>query len=123
MHPLRDLSLDELRRRTSMKWREYGHDVLPFWVAEMDVRLAAPIIDAITQAITEATPAIRTGAATPRRTPTSRPTVGVGGRRLVPHGPGRRRHDRDRRGVAPGVRAPGDAVVVNPPVYPPFSAS
>ncbi|MCW2798997.1 MAG: cystathionine beta-lyase, partial [Aeromicrobium sp.] len=37
MHPLRDLSLDHLRQRTSAKWRENGSDVLPLWVAEMDV--------------------------------------------------------------------------------------
>jgi cystathionine beta-lyase len=33
----------ELRRRTSIKWRQYGPDVLPLWVAEMDFPLAAPI--------------------------------------------------------------------------------
>ncbi len=40
MHPLRELTLEDLRRRTSIKWREYDPDVLPLWVAEMDVRLA-----------------------------------------------------------------------------------
>src|SRR4051812_8389271 len=53
MHPLRDLSLDELRRRTSIKWREYAPDVLPLWVAEMDVRLALPIVEAMTRAVAE----------------------------------------------------------------------
>lgn len=43
MRPLRELTLDELRRRTSVKWRLFGPDVLPLWVAEMDVRLADPI--------------------------------------------------------------------------------
>ncbi len=32
-----DLDLDSLRRRTSMKWIRYDADVLPLWVAEMDV--------------------------------------------------------------------------------------
>lgn len=31
------------RRRTSMKWRAFGDDVLPLWVAEMDASLAAPV--------------------------------------------------------------------------------
>lgn len=42
-NPLRELALEDLRRRTSMKWRTYGEQVLPLWVAEMDVRLAPPI--------------------------------------------------------------------------------
>ncbi|HHU10659.1 MAG TPA: aminotransferase class I/II-fold pyridoxal phosphate-dependent enzyme [Intrasporangiaceae bacterium] len=32
------------RRRTSVKWRAYGPDVLPLWVAEMDALLAPPIV-------------------------------------------------------------------------------
>lgn len=46
-NPLRRLSLDQLRRRTSMKWRTYPEDVLPLWVAEMDVPLAEPVARAI----------------------------------------------------------------------------
>ncbi|MFG2291089.1 MalY/PatB family protein [Streptomyces sp. NPDC048595] len=49
--PLRRLSLDELRRRTSIKWRTHPADVLPLWVAEMDVPLAAPVARAITDAV------------------------------------------------------------------------
>jgi cystathionine beta-lyase len=51
MNPLRQLSLDQLRRRTSMKWRYYPEDVLPVWVAEMDVPLAEPVARAITDAV------------------------------------------------------------------------
>ncbi|SDE32059.1 MalY/PatB family protein [Auraticoccus monumenti] len=36
MEPILSLSLDTLRRRTSMKWRRHPEDVLPLWVAEMD---------------------------------------------------------------------------------------
>ena len=43
VNPLTQLSLDELRRRTSVKWRMHAEDVLPLWVAEMDVPLAAPV--------------------------------------------------------------------------------
>jgi len=49
--PLVGLSLDELRRRTSAKWRRYPPDVLPLWVAEMDTALAPPIADALTEAV------------------------------------------------------------------------
>ena len=38
-NPLEELALDELRMRTSMKWRAHPQDVLPLWVAEMDVAL------------------------------------------------------------------------------------
>ncbi|MER6612072.1 MalY/PatB family protein [Streptomyces xantholiticus] len=51
-NPLQQLSLEQLRRRTSMKWRTYPDDVLPLWVAEMDVPLAEPVARAITDAVT-----------------------------------------------------------------------
>ncbi|WP_086668850.1 MalY/PatB family protein [Lentzea kentuckyensis] len=51
MNPLRQLSLDQLRQRTSVKWRHYPEDVLPVWVAEMDVQLAEPVARAITDAV------------------------------------------------------------------------
>ncbi|BEL05435.1 aminotransferase class I/II-fold pyridoxal phosphate-dependent enzyme [Actinoplanes sichuanensis] len=50
-NPLRRLTLDRLRARTSEKWRVYPDDVLPMFVAEMDVPLAEPIVDAVTAAI------------------------------------------------------------------------
>ncbi|MDX8148373.1 MalY/PatB family protein [Lentzea sp. BCCO 10_0061] len=50
-NPLRQLTLDQLRRRTSMKWRHYPEDVLPVWVAEMDVPLAEPVARAIIEAV------------------------------------------------------------------------
>ncbi len=51
-NPLETLTLDQLRTRTSIKWRRYPEDVLPLWVAEMDVSLAEPIVDAVTDAMT-----------------------------------------------------------------------
>lgn len=120
MHPLHELTLEDLRRRTSVKWREYDYDVLPLWVAEMDVRLAEPIARAVTQAVAE-------------------------GDTGYPHGNGYAEAFADfaaKRwswdGVDPArtavvadvmtgiveaiglVSSPGDPVVVNPPVYPPF---
>ncbi|MFX4272309.1 MalY/PatB family protein [Propionibacteriaceae bacterium Y1685] len=38
-----DVPLDELRRRTSMKWQAFDADVLPAWVAEMDCRPAPAV--------------------------------------------------------------------------------
>jgi cystathionine beta-lyase len=43
------LTIDALRR--SAKWNVYPPDVLPAWVAEMDVPLAAPISDALRAAV------------------------------------------------------------------------
>ena len=50
-NPLTELSLDRLRTRSSVKWRAYPPDVLPLWVAEMDVRLAEPIAAALVGAV------------------------------------------------------------------------
>lgn len=50
-NPLEELTLEQLRRRTSMKWRAYPADVLPLWVAEMDVNLAPEVAQAIHRAV------------------------------------------------------------------------
>ncbi len=44
-------SLSELRRRRSSKWVDIPADVLPAWVAEMDVQLAPPVRNALIEAI------------------------------------------------------------------------
>jgi cystathionine beta-lyase len=46
------LSIQDLRRRKSSKWRDVPPDVLPAWVAELDVRLAPPVHDALLEAVT-----------------------------------------------------------------------
>ena len=46
-----ELSLAELRQRTSAKWRTYPPDVLPLPVAEMDFPLAVPVAEALHAAI------------------------------------------------------------------------
>lgn len=38
---------EQLRRRTSVKWRHHPPDVLPMFIAEMDVPLAAPVTAAL----------------------------------------------------------------------------
>jgi cysteine-S-conjugate beta-lyase len=120
-HPLRQLTLEELRTRTSVKWRLYPEDVLPLWVAEMDVPLAGPIVDAVGAALARGDTGYSYGTAyadalagfAAERWGWS---VEVERTRLVPD-------------VMIGsvevlrlVTAPGDGVVVNPPVYPPFFA-
>ena len=120
MHPLRELTLDQLRQRTSIKWREYSADVLPLWVAEMDVMVAEPIVRAMTDAITSGDVGYPSGTgyaeayadfaatrwgwegADPTRT-TLVADVMTG---IVE--------------VLNLISGPSDPVVVNPPVYPPF---
>jgi cysteine-S-conjugate beta-lyase len=48
-NPLGVLSIADLRRRSSIKWQRYPPDVLPMWVAEMDVLPAGPVTDAVRQ--------------------------------------------------------------------------
>lgn len=45
------LTLAQLRRRKSVKWRLYPEDVLPLWVAELDVPLAPCVHEALAQAV------------------------------------------------------------------------
>ena len=50
-HDFDALGLDALRRRRSLKWRTYDEDVLPLWVAELDVPLAPAVQDALHEAV------------------------------------------------------------------------
>ena len=45
------VELAQVRQRTSLKWRLYGPDVIPLWVAEMDYPLAEPIAATLHAAI------------------------------------------------------------------------
>ncbi len=47
MDPFLQVPLDRLRERTSIKWRFFEPDVLPLWVAEMDVLPAEAITEAV----------------------------------------------------------------------------
>jgi cysteine-S-conjugate beta-lyase len=114
-----DLDLDRLRRRRSEKWRLHPPDVLPAFIAEMDYDLAEPVVAALRAAVDlddcgyampdgigetfAAFAAARHGW-----------TVDPGRVHLVPD-------------VMAGFDAilalatePGDGVVINTPVYPPF---
>lgn len=121
-NPLEELSLQQLRARTSMKWRAHPADVLPLWVAEMDVRLAPPIASALHAAID----AGDTGY--PAGTRYAEELAAFAHRRWNWDGLAV-----ERTTVVPDVMMgivellrlitdPGDCVVVNAPVYAPFYA-
>ncbi|MEV5377495.1 aminotransferase class I/II-fold pyridoxal phosphate-dependent enzyme [Streptomyces nondiastaticus] len=119
-NPLRGLSLDELRRRTSAKWRAYPPDVLPLWVAEMDVMPAAPVARALTEAVALGDTGYATGTAYAEALDAfARKRWGWDGVAVE-----RTATVADvMRGsveMLKLVTGPGDAVVVNPPVYPAF---
>ena len=50
-NPFETLTLEQLRTRTSAKWRFFDPDVLPLWVAEMDVPLADCVVEAVERAM------------------------------------------------------------------------
>ncbi|MFF4685353.1 MalY/PatB family protein [Streptomyces sp. NPDC001307] len=118
--PLRALGLDQLRRRTSMKWRTYPEDVLPLWVAEMDVPLAGPVVRAVTDALALGDTGYPAGTAYAEALAAFAARrwnwdgIAVERTAIVPD---------VMLGVVEMIRlvtGPGDPVVVNPPVYPPF---
>ena len=120
--PLEQLSIERLRARTSLKWRTYPADVLPLWVAEMDVPLAPPVAAALHAAIDAGDTGYPTGV-----------DYALAVRDYAAlhwDWPGL---DIDRTAIVPDVMmgiaetlklvtSPGDPVVVCSPVYPPFYA-
>jgi len=118
--PLQALPIDQLRERSSTKWRTYGPDVIPMFVAETDYPLAPAITERLARAValgdtgyTPPDPGIRDAFATFAR------------RRFGWEvDPARVRSTADvMMGVVEILRRvtePGDRVVVTPPVYPPF---
>ena len=61
-NPLVGPGLDALRERRSVKWRLYGPDVLPLWVAEMDVAPVPSVVTALDRAIRYSTQRTQGGA-------------------------------------------------------------
>ncbi|BBZ52021.1 pyridoxal phosphate-dependent aminotransferase [Mycobacterium heidelbergense] len=121
-NPLEELTLPQLRLRTSMKWRAHPADVLPLWVAEMDVNLAPTVAEALRRAVDIGD----TGY--PYGTALAEAVAEFASRRW-------QWHDLQvgRTAVVPDVMLGavemlrlvtdrGDAVIVNPPVYAPFYA-
>ncbi|MDE0546823.1 MalY/PatB family protein [Microbacterium sp. C7(2022)] len=118
--PLDALPIEELRQRSSTKWRRYDADVLPLFVAETDFALAP----AITRALVRAVERGDTGY-TPPEPGIREAFVGFAQRRFGwDVDPARVRWTCDvMMAVVELLRAvtsPGDRVVITPPVYPPF---
>jgi len=114
-----DLDLDRLRRRRSEKWQLHPPDVLPAFIAEMDYDLAEPLLASMRTAVDLSD----CGYATPDGLGETFAAFAAA------------RHgwavDPARVHLVPDVMAgfdailalatePGDGVVINPPVYPPF---
>ena len=105
-----------------MKWRARPADVLPLWVAEMDVRLAPTVAEAIHRAVDIGDTGYPYGKAYAKALSefASRRwqwhNLEIGRTAIVPD---------VMLGVVEMLRLVtdrGDAVIVNPPVYPPFFA-
>ncbi|HVH65572.1 MAG TPA: MalY/PatB family protein [Candidatus Acidoferrum sp.] len=115
-----DISVEELRRRRSYKWREFPSDVLPAFVAEMDFRLAPAVAKALADAVEQND----AGYALPSDELTQafagfakqrfRWDLGQSNVVLIPD---------VMVGITEVLRtavSPGSGVVINTPVYPPF---
>jgi cystathionine beta-lyase len=117
--PLDQLTLDELRRRTSVKWRAYPPDVLPLFVAEMDTPQAPFVVDAVMRALAVGDTGYELGTGYAEAfAPFAERRWGwapdVGTSRTMPD---------VMVAIVEVLRvltAPGDSVIVTPPVYPPF---
>jgi len=112
--------LERLRTRRSAKWRVHPPDVLPLTIAEMDYALARPVRDALHDAVDRSD----TGYAMVD------PDVGTALASFAEDWWGWR-IDPSSVAAAPDVSVavvqllrvlarPGDAVVISPPIYPPF---
>lgn len=118
--PLQALPIDELRQRSSTKWRKYPADVIPMFVAETDYPLAPAISRVLARAV-----ALGDTGYTPPDPGLRDAFVGFARRRLGwSVDPARVFWTGDvMMGVVEILRrviVPGDRVVVTTPVYPPF---
>lgn len=118
-NPLESLSLDQLRERQSAKWQVFGPDVLPLWVAEMDVPLAEPVAQTLHEV------AARGDTGYPRPDAYIEALRDFSARHWGWQiSPSQVRPVRDvMNGVVHALRLVGelaDTVIVSSPVYPPF---
>ena len=115
-----DLSLAKLRGRASAKWSTYPADVLPAWVAEMDFPLAEPIKQRLRRAIDSDD----CGYAHPTALPNAFAAFAKARFGWTVDPTRVRSAPEVMVGVAEVLRIvtkPGEGVVINPPVYPPFA--
>ncbi|MEO5982687.1 MAG: aminotransferase class I/II-fold pyridoxal phosphate-dependent enzyme [Pedococcus sp.] len=118
-NPLVGPGLAALRERRSVKWRLYGPDVLPLWVAEMDVVPAEPV----RQAVVEAMRSGDTGYPWPDDYAQALSSFATRRWGWTPDPASMQIVPDVMLGVVEVLKlltGPGDAVVVNSPVYPPF---
>jgi cystathionine beta-lyase len=113
------MTLEQLRARRSMKWREYPPDVLPMWVAEMDTPLAPAIAAALSESIALGdTGYVSNGRLAEAYADFAERRYGWSPEpstmQLVPD------VNAGIFDVARVVTSPGDAIVVDTPAYPPF---
>jgi cystathionine beta-lyase len=122
VNPLEELTLEQLRHRTSMKWRAHPSDVLPLWVAEMDVVLAPTVAEAIHRAVDAGDTGYPHGKGYAKAISDFAAQrwqwqdMSIGRTRVVPD---------VMLGIVEMLRLVtdrGDAVIVNSPVYAPFYA-
>lgn len=120
MRPLRDIDVDRLRERTSVKWAGVGPDVLPLWVAEMDTHPIPAVVEAVESAVRSGNtgyPASPDGYASAFASFAADEwgwTIDTGRAAMVAD---------VMAGVTEAIALatePGGTVIVNPPVYPPF---
>lgn len=121
-HPFDVLSLAELRQRTSIKWRTAPPDALPSFVAEMDYPVADPIRARLRQVIdrsdlgyTPYDPRVQVGEALAEYAQASWGWTVDPQRTVVLADV--------MRGIELSLSTfaePGDQVVLNTPIYPPF---
>lgn len=113
------LDVAQMRARTSAKWRAFPPDVIPAWIAEMDVALAEPIAAALHDAV--------------RRSDTGYRWPGDLPDALAQFASQRWGWQVDPQHVLllpdvitcmrqsiEALTEPGAGIVINPPVYPPF---
>ncbi|GAA4898374.1 pyridoxal phosphate-dependent aminotransferase [Tessaracoccus lubricantis] len=114
-----NVPLEELRQRGSIKWRRFEPDVLPMFVAEMDAEVAEPVRDRLKRAV--------------RESDTGYPELPAYQEAMADYAQWQWGWHFDVTeamlvaDVVSGMREavlaftePGDKVVINPPIYPPF---
>ena len=124
-HPYDSLTEEKLRGLHGTKWNNYPEDVLPLWVADMDFPIAEPIRQAIRDYADCDDFGYPLGS-------------GIPGLLDAVTGHLKRRHGvtyapeniMPASGIIPGIylgttalAGPGDEVITQPPVYPPFAAA
>jgi cystathionine beta-lyase len=120
--PFEVLTERQLRARGSLKWQHYGPEVLPLWVAEMDVVPPPEVVEALSVAVR------RGDTGYPRTTPDYAEAFAGFAQRLwgwAPD-PGLAVTCADVmtgiRVIVEAVVPPGGPVLIPSPVYPPFAS-